>query len=172
MSSSSYLATVPDETFCGESEESNGSDRSYLAPSAFCDSDHPLIRAIALELTKDCSSDAERVAVLSNWVRDRIGYRIPPYPQAASDTLNSKAGSCSNRANLLVALLRSLNIPSGFHLLKVEAKDCFGRLASPVFHPFPDGSSHVFCAVQLGNKWVRCDPSKWHMTVESAFSES
>jgi transglutaminase-like putative cysteine protease len=164
MSSSSYFVNDVESSLVG---------RDYLDPSAFCDSNHPRIRALARQLTAECSTDEEKVAAVLRWVRNGIGHRALPYPQAASDTLACRSGSCSNRANLLVALLRALGIPAGFHLLKMEVKDCFGLLESPVFHPFPaEDSFHLFCAVLLGEKWVKCDSTKWHVLLASPMSES
>lgn len=153
-------------------EERSLVDKDFLTPSAFCDAYHPQVRAMAHHLTRDCTSDSERVAALLRWVRNQIAHRTMPYPQAASDTLLSQTGSCTNRANLLVAMLRALGIPAGFHLLKMEAKDSYGLLGSPVFHPFPDDSFHMFCAVMLGEEWIKCDPTKWHLLLENNLADA
>lgn len=147
-------------------------DKDFLTPSAFCDSNHPQIRTMARHLTRDCASDSERVEALLRWVRDQVVHRETPYPQAASDTLLSQAGSCTNRANLLAAMLRALAIPAGFHLIKTEAKDRYGLLGSPVFHPFPDDSFHMFCAALLDDEWVKCDPNKWHLLLKPHWGTS
>jgi hypothetical protein len=106
--------------------------------------------------------------VLFEWVRDAVEYRLGLYRHTASETLAQRWGSCSNKANLLVALLRALGVPAGFHLLEVKTREYFGPLAPPAFFPFVSHRSlHVFCAAQLEGRWVRCDP-----TDDSRLSES
>lgn len=140
----------------------------FLATSRYCDVEHSDIHDQAHQLTRSCRSDIEKAVVLFEWVRDEVEYRLGLYKNTASETLAQGWGSCSNKANLLVALLRALEVPAGFHLLEVKTREYFGPLAPPAFFPFVSHRSlHVFCAVHLEGRWVRCDP-----TDDSRLSES
>ena len=133
---------------------------TYLASSRFCDAHDLRVRRLAFELTKGCTSDNEKAVRLFRWVRDQIKYRLGLYPHTASETLQERSGSCSNKANLLVALLRAAGIPAGFHIIHVKTKEYFGPLCSTVFHPFlSDRSLHIFCGIFIDDRWLKCDPS-------------
>ena len=140
----------------------------FLSPSKYCDVEHSDIQECARQLTRSCRSDIEKAVVLFEWVRDEVEYRLGLYRHTASETLALRWGSCSNKANLLVALLRALDVPAGFHLLEVKTREYFGPLAPPAFAPFVSHRSlHVLCAAHLDGRWVRCDP-----TDDSRLSES
>lgn len=132
----------------------------YLETTEFCNADEPRIRRLAAELTRDSTGDADKAIALFRFVRDSVRYRLGLYAENASDTLASGRGSCSNKANLLVALLRAAGLPAGYHVIQVKTKEYFGPLCSPVFHPFlSEKSLHVFCSVYLDGRWLKCDPS-------------
>ncbi len=132
----------------------------FLITSEYCDAGHPVIRELAHRLAQPCANDTEKAVALFEWVRDQIEYRLGLYRHAASESVGQRWGSCSNKANLLVALLRALGVPAGFHLLEVKTREYFGPLFLPAFHPFVSYRSlHVLCAIQLEGRWVRCDPT-------------
>ena len=132
----------------------------FLRSTELCNSDHPEIRRRSAEIVGDLDTDREKAAALFLFVRDRVRYRLGLYRHSASETLELRSGSCSTKANLLVALLRAAGIPAGFHLMKVKTKEYFGPLCTPQFHPYlSERSLHVYCAVSLGGRWVQCDPS-------------
>ncbi len=132
----------------------------FLITTRYCEADHREIRGLARQLTQACQSDVEKAVTLFHWVRDQIEYRLGLHKHTASETLAHQWGSCSNKANLLVALMRALGIPAGFHLLEVKTREYFGPLTLPAFCPFVSHRSlHVFCALYLQGQWVRCDPT-------------
>lgn len=100
----------------------------------------PLTRAKALEITRNCKTDAEKITAVFNWVAKNIKYdkklfeEIKAYSIKCKTTegfnvyanpskdgtreylkldgiLNSKSGVCEDYATLMVGMLRSLGIP-------------------------------------------------------------
>merc|ERR1711862_224032 len=59
------------------------------------------------------------------YVQNSIIYNVGIYNHMASDTIRFGYGSCSNKANVLVALLRAMNIPAGYGMCQVDATDYF-----------------------------------------------
>jgi transglutaminase-like putative cysteine protease len=132
----------------------------YLATTAFCDLDHPDIQALAEELAADDGSPRAIAVRMFEWVRDEIPYFLGPWGVTASQTLLARAGTCTTKSNLLVALLRAIRIPAAYGILRVDAQRYWGVIG-PAFltrHASPS-STHVHAAVRLDGRWVRCDPS-------------
>ncbi len=101
----------------------------------------PLTCAKALEITKDCKTDAEKITAVFNWVASNIKYDYKLYDEiiawgikrhakdseinpmidlfqdgarehlALDDILTTKSGVCEDKATLMVGMLRSLGIP-------------------------------------------------------------
>ncbi len=72
------------------------------------------IRALARHLTADAGSEREAAVRLFDFVRDEIPYRFGPWGLCASETLARGEGSCTNKANLLVALLRAAGTAAAY----------------------------------------------------------
>jgi len=95
-----------------------------------------------------------------DWVRDNIEYQLGLTSESASETLQKGAGSCIHKSNLLVALLRTSGIPSGFHMMRVKTREYLGSLCTPRFNQFmSEESLHVYCAAYIDGKWLKLDPS-------------
>jgi CRP-like cAMP-binding protein len=134
--------------------------RDYLTATEFCDLHHPAIRALAQELAEGVSDPAELARRVFYWVRDEIVYTGGLSNSKASETLATRHGSCSHKANLFVALTRSKGIPSGFQLMSVRTRDYLGPVNTRRIAQFMSRSSlHVFAAVAIGGRWLPIDPS-------------
>lgn len=132
----------------------------YLKETRFCDCNNPQILEKAKEITKGLSSEQEKAIAVFNWVRDNIKYRVGLWQRKASETLQEKEGTCTNKTNLLVTMLRSINIPSGYGVLKTKGQDYFGPVVPPILkRKISKKSSHIYSFVFLNNKWIKCDPS-------------
>lgn len=132
----------------------------YLKPTQFCDSDSNWIRRAAANLKGQYHTDKMVAKKAFEWVRDNIEYQLGLTAESASETLLKGAGSCIHKSNLLVAVLRTLGIPAGFHLMRVKTREYFGALCTPRFNQFmSEESLHVYCAAQINGTWVRIDPS-------------
>jgi len=94
------------------------------------------------------------------WVRDNVLYRVGLWNVTAAETLAIREGTCTNKSNLLVALLRARGIPAGYGVMKVYGQKYFGPVAIPMLNRLVSKvSTHVYVAVYLDDKWIKCDPS-------------
>jgi hypothetical protein len=82
------------------------------------------------------------------------------WSQKASETLATRMGSCTNKANLLVAMARVVGIPAAYEVLRVRGKHYLGPIWIPMLQDICDEvSSHVRAALFLDGRWMKCDPT-------------
>jgi|GEM_PF-1174064 len=139
-----------------------GGARAALAASEFCDHDHVAIGpALASIAQRSDARDERALAVAAfEFVRDEITYTFGPWGVPASHTLERRAGMCTNKANLLVALFRRAGIPAAYGVLSVNAQDYFGVVGPRFLTGYMSPTStHVYAAALLDGRWVKCDPS-------------
>ena len=134
--------------------------KNFLKKTEFCDFTHPDIQRLVHKITKNCVNDKDKAIRSFYWVRDNILYRVGRWQGKASETLVEKEGACTNKANLLVALLRANNIPAGYGIMKVYGQRYLGPIAIPMLKKFiSEISTHIYPLAYLNNKWIKCDPS-------------
>jgi transglutaminase-like putative cysteine protease len=145
--------------------ETHPGDSRYIQATGLCDFDRqPQIGARASELTRDCQSGPETFNRLFSFVKE-LPYGLEDWDVAASETLAKGWGMCSGKANLLVALLRSLAIPSRYRVYRISAEVGLWAKATEKHEvaesmgPAPDQQDHVDCEVWLDG-WVPCDPAR------------
>ncbi|HPY12972.1 MAG TPA: methyltransferase domain-containing protein [Candidatus Paceibacterota bacterium] len=132
----------------------------YLKETDFCDCKNPKILEKTKDITKNLSSNQQKAIAIFEWVRDNINYRVGLWQRKASETLGEKEGTCTNKTNLLVAMLRSINIPAGYGVLKTKGQEYFGPVVPPILkRKIGKKSSHIYSFVFLDNRWIKCDPS-------------
>lgn len=132
----------------------------FLQKTKYCDFNSKKIKDLAHSLTKAPLNDKEKAVILFNWVRDNILYRLGNWQRKASETLKEKEGTCTNKANLLIALLRASGIAAGYGILKVDGQRYFGAIAPPTLTKFVGKvSTHIYAVAYLDGKWIKCDPS-------------
>ncbi|MGC9031711.1 MAG: transglutaminase domain-containing protein, partial [Minisyncoccia bacterium] len=67
---------------------------------------------------------------------------------------------CTNKSNLVIALLRAVKIPAGYGILRIETAKFYGVLMCPFFKKLVSKETkHIYASVFLNGKWQRCDPS-------------
>jgi hypothetical protein len=142
---------------------------AFLQETAFCNFSDPEIGCRA-ELFGRRGVDEREIAVeVFEFVRDTIAYQVGNWQRTASETLRRRNGTCTNSANLMVALLRRLGIPAGYGVMTVSGREYLGpavpaRLAGRVAKQ----SRHIYVCVRLEGQWVRCDPSDdWALSTAS-----
>ena len=136
--------------------------RNYLQPTEFLDSDHASVRQYAELNTSRAANDLERAVQLYYAVRDDFQY--DPYvldlrrpAMKASALLEKTRGYCIEKAILLAASARAVNIPSRLSFYIVRNHIATERLAKAlekdylVFH----GAAEMY----LGGKWVKATPA-------------
>lgn len=132
----------------------------YLAPTQMCDADDDAVREMAAVLTRHARTRRDAAVALFYWVRDEIAYTMGDWNWRASQTLALRRGTCSNKANLMVAMARALGIPAGFHVQFVTTPSYFSGAFIPlVQRVVRDRAIHVYVTLLLDGRWVKCDPA-------------
>jgi len=137
----------------------------YLQPSALCDFDRsPQIRAKAKELTEGCLTARQKFRRLFDFIKE-LPYGLEDWDVTASETLAKGWGMCSGKANLLVALLRSIGLPARYRVYRINAEVSLWievtaeSALSQRLGAAPRQQDHVDCEVWLG-EWITCDPAR------------
>jgi transglutaminase-like putative cysteine protease len=90
----------------------------YLEELVVVDYSHTLIQEKVNELFNNELSELEKVKVAFEFVRDNVSHSWDIQSKRvtckASEVLKYKEGICYAKSNLLAALLRSVDIPTGF----------------------------------------------------------
>ena len=134
----------------------------YLKPTSIVDSDNPIIRNKAQEVTKGQEGPVEKARSLFYFVRDRIKYNpyVPrhlPEHFRASNTLARGEGFCIQKAALLIALSRAVEIPARFHFVILRNHRLPEKMAELlVSNVIPD---HGYVEFHLDGKWVGATPA-------------
>lgn len=127
----------------------------FLKPTKYCDIDSKEI----CDFVKTIKSEKpfEVVSFIFNFVREKIKYRFDYPCVSASKTLIKKSGTCFNKANLQIALLRKAGIPAGYNVYLVKKEILKPILPDDIFSMVNDLTIHVFTKVFIDNRWVGLD---------------
>jgi transglutaminase-like putative cysteine protease len=120
----------------------------FVLPTAFCDSLHPEVAALARRVLPRHCSVAEAASRVRNFVRANIRYALHHRDVRASETLRQGQGMCTNMANLQCALLRAAGVPCGYVLVNIK-RDVFALLPGmlpQMLSSISDVTLHCFCA--------------------------
>jgi hypothetical protein len=132
----------------------------FTKETKFCDFNNSNIKEIASKIASLYSSDNEKAEGFFYWVKENIKFEFGYWGIKASDVLSRRVGMCTNKANLLIAFLRSQNIPAGYGILRVDTKEFYRKLMCPIFRKMVSPTTtHIYIGIFLNKKWVRCDPS-------------
>ena len=104
--------------------------------------------SLAKEITKDCTTNAEKIDAIYKWVRKNIKYDLNSAMLDMYDAVIAKKGVCAHYANIMVQMLRCLNIPS----MVVT-----GYLWDGIDLPFPEGikwADDNYWDVEGNHAWV------------------
>ena len=141
--------------------QSNNLD-DYLACSEVIDCNNIEIRKTANDLVCSVNDEIEIVKNVYEFVRDDISHSMDigsdKVIYKSSDILKFKHGLCFANAHLLAALLRSLDIPTGFCYQKLEFDEGLGL----------HGLNAVF--IKSINKWIRLDARGNENGINAQFS--
>ncbi|HMK46929.1 MAG TPA: transglutaminase domain-containing protein [Methanocella sp.] len=86
----------------------------YTNPTDTVQSSNDEIKSKAISIVGSANTEAEAVNRIMDFVRINIPTQDPNVNKDALSSLHSSSGSCLNRANLALGLLRSINIPARF----------------------------------------------------------
>lgn len=132
----------------------------FLRETRFCDYSHPSVRGVVADFRSRHRDQRELAVALFYFVRDQIKYEVGNWHQTAAQTLIRRRGTCTNSANLLVALLRCAGNPAGYGVMNVRGREYFGPIAPPrLVRLAAEVSKHFYSFVQVDGVWLRCDAS-------------
>ncbi len=129
-----------------------------LAPTDVIESDHPLIREKAEEITSGADEVIAKAEKLFLFVRDEIKYNFAPLLHTredwkASRTLVRGDGFCQQKAILFAALARAVGIPS--QIAFQHLKDY--KLLGTRYEPYMPGGVlpyHGLTVLYLNGRWL------------------
>ncbi len=109
---------------------------------------HPEVRALARAAIAGLTDDGERARALNRFVHEFIRYKPGSAPQSVLTLLNTRVGDCTEFADLLTSLARSVGLP---------ARTVFGLA-------YADGQApafayHAWNEVQVDGQWRPFDPT-------------
>ena len=136
---------------------------AYLAPTAFLDFDHSLVRDFASRIAGSETNAVRKAVTLFYAVRDEIRYdpfaiRLDPGAFKASTVLREGRAFCIPKAVLLAAAARAVGIPSAIGL-----SDVVNHFTSDKLKRAMGGKEvflhHGYAALHLAGKWVKAAPA-------------
>lgn len=117
--------------------------------------DHPFIRALIDERGWLSLEAFDRIGAAYGFVKDEISFgynRADDLP--ASDVLLDGYGQCNTKGNLLVALLRALDIPARFHGFTIDKALQKGAIPAWLFPLAPPRILHSWVEVRWDGGWL------------------
>lgn len=136
----------------------------YLEPDHFVDSDNPVIREKALEITRGITDDYEKVKAVHDWVAEHIWYDYDGLNKKteicylASEVLEKKRTVCQGYADLAAGLLRSIGIPTKVTHGYAMGIGTGGEWTEDILTS--DYSNHAWNESYVNGRWVIFD-STW-----------
>lgn len=126
--------------------------QDYYKKSNVIDFDNKIIINKCLELKKGINDELEIIKTVYEFVRDKISHlgdvNGQEIPCSASEVLSFGYGICCAKAHLLAAMLRYLNIPTGFCYQLITPVNDKGKM-------YIHGLNAVY--IKGLDKWVRLD---------------
>jgi len=141
-----------------ETEDMN----KYLRSSEIIDFEDKNIQKTANELSKGIDDEIQLIKNVYEFVRDCVSHSLDIQSDAviyiASDVLKYEKGLCFGKSHLLAAILRRLNIPTGFCYQKLEFDQGFGL----------HGLNAVY--IHSIDRWIRLDARGNKEVINAQFS--
>ena len=138
----------------------------YLEKSKYVDYNNESVYKLAIDLKNKSSDKIDLIKNTYHYVRDNIKHSWDVQDKrvtvSASDCLKEGVGICWAKANLLAALLRANNIPSGFSYQRLTLGDTMDS----------GYCIHALNTVYISelDKWIRLDARGNKIGVNAEFS--
>ncbi|MBI4441041.1 transglutaminase family protein [Candidatus Woesearchaeota archaeon] len=126
----------------------------FLHPTIYCDWGHPLIRKKAQSLIM--ATPTETAIAIFRFMQT-MPYALGPWEQKASETLQAGTGMCFTKANLQIALLRSLNIPAAYNIVEMKRESFRPYVTEDAYILLLPTFRHCYVSVYLDGRWRSCD---------------
>ncbi len=99
----------------------------YIKPTYLCDfSREPAIGRVARQLTEKALDAQQVVGHVYRFVKE-LPYMLEDWEVKASETFNRRSGMCLGKTNLMVAMLRSLEVPARYRVFQILSEDTLWR---------------------------------------------
>ena len=105
---------------------------------------------LAQTITAGCETNKEKADAIASWIKGNIYYDVNTSAYA-SDTFYRREGNCLSYANLMMFLLRSLEIPA---VVGDGWRGDMKKMGAELF----DMEGHAWIFVRLNDEWVLYDP--------------
>lgn len=106
----------------------------------------------------DKLSKFEKIGAVYRFVKDEIKFGYNKSDAiSASEVLADGYGQCNTKGNLLMALLRALDIPCRFHGFTIERSLQKGAIPAYLFWLAPKYIIHSWVEVYYDNKWINLE---------------
>jgi hypothetical protein len=122
-----------------------------------CDHNNPWLLKLAEEIVNGAATHEEKALRIFYYVRDQVRFSIAYSRSTASGTLKRGYGDCVSKANVQVALLRSMDIPARFRMVKVESVTLHHLAADFLYRQMPPTASHFCPECLLDGRWISCE---------------
>lgn len=135
---------------------------NYLNSTYFIDSDSDIVRNMTLNIIKKAKDQKEIAIKLFYWTRDQIKYDAYSLSSArrrykASRIIQEEKGWCVQKAVLITALARSIDIPARLHFADIRNHQTPDKLKEMI------GTDiflyHGYAELYLQDKWVKLTPT-------------
>lgn len=137
-------------------------NKNYLSPTQYFDFEHPSIQNLVKDFQTDTLSEKEKAVQVYLKVRDgwrydfqNVSFKKEDYK--ASAIAQRTAGHCIDKAILLVAALRSLDIPARIHFAKVKNHIAVESIVAQI--GTDELTPHGMVDIFLNGKWVKSSPA-------------
>jgi len=143
------IAAVPHES------ETRMLSDPHLRTTPILDHDHPTIQALVHSRGWRSLNDYERIGAAYSFVKDEIAFGYNASDDLpASEVLSDGYGQCNTKGNLLMALLRALDIPCRFHGFTIHKALQKGAIPAWLFPIAPERILHSWVEVRHEGEWI------------------
>ncbi|TRX57962.1 transglutaminase-like domain-containing protein [Thalassomonas sp. M1454] len=131
---------------------------NYLVKTKILDFDNHNIQSLITERNWKALDDYNKIGAAYTFVKDEIKFGYNRSDDiTASEVLADGYGQCNTKGNLLMALLRALNIECRFHGFTIDQQLQKGAIPSYVFWLAPKYIIHSWVEVFFDGKWVNLE---------------
>ncbi len=130
----------------------------YLTPSNMSDCDHPGLKRTAQEIAADAENPMQAAQRVFQYVRDEIAFNATlDIFLKASQAIQRNTMDFCNKINIHVSLLRALDIPSRFHMVRARKEMLKYIVPSFLYNHLPSPVGHFWCECHLNGRWTACE---------------
>lgn len=131
---------------------------NYLEKTKILNFEHHKIRALIAARNWMTMADYDKIDAIYTFVKDEIqfGYNHSD-DVAASDVLADGYGQCNTKSNLLMALLRAVDIQCRFHGFSIDQQLQKGAIPTYVFWLAPKYIIHSWVEVYYEDRWINLE---------------